>query len=121
MSEGRKQLTRMIWKFEWVQSINEFLEWKELQGVSKYAIIDHRQAWKLFVEQYPNLDIENMPIIRKAIMSFLRNKKAAYYNKLLQAFRQFFDYLVRECDMEFTNPYIDRSYLHKNTNLFDKE
>ena len=104
MSEGKKQLTRMNWEFNWQTSVEEFLEWKKLQGVSKYAIIDHRQAWKLFLQQYPTLDIEAMPIVRKAIMTFLRNRKAAYYNKLLQAIKQFFDYLIQECDMKIDNP-----------------
>jgi len=104
MSESRKQLGRMNWKFEWENSVVEFLEWKKLQDVSDYAIIDHRQAWKLFLRQYPTLDIENTQEIRKAIQTFLRSRKAAYYNKLLQALRQFFDYLICECAMEFENP-----------------
>jgi len=104
MSEGAKQLTRMNWEFEWEMSVVEFLEWKKLQDVSNYAIIDHRQAWKLFLRRYPNLDIEDMPAIRKAIMTFLQNRKAAYYNKLLQAIKQFFDFLVSECDMQFQHP-----------------
>lgn len=104
MQTPRKQLTRMIWKFDWSSSVEEFLVWKQLQGVSKYAIIDHKQAWSLFLRRYPDLDVGDVAAVRRAILGFLQNRNAAYYNKILQALRQFFDYLIDECDMKFVNP-----------------
>lgn len=104
MREGRKQLGQMNWKFNWGEMVEEFLDWKKLQGVSNFAIVDHRQAWKLFLQRYPNLDIEDMQTIRRAIMAFLQNRKAAYYNKLLASLKLMFDYLIEECHMLIQNP-----------------
>lgn len=41
--------------------------------------------------------------MRKEVQDFLRDKIASYYNKQLQAFRQFFDYLIG-CEVIEDNP-----------------
>ena len=37
-------------------------------GCFEVRIIVHKQAWKLFLKQYPNLDIEDMTSVRRAII-----------------------------------------------------
>lgn len=109
----KKQVGKIEFAFDWQTSVNEFLEWKKLQDVSEYAITDHRSAWSLFLRENQVLDLRDTKLVRRKIQGFLRDKKASYYNKQLQAFRQFFDYLIEEGEMSGENPC--KGIKYKNT------
>ncbi len=119
MAKAAKQLTRMKVDLNWVEMVEEFINWKKLQGVSNFAIVDHRQAWKLFLQKYPDLDIEDMQTIKRAIMAFLQNRNAAYYNKLLASIKLLFEYMIEENLMPLQNPCKGLQYRKTSVRIVD--
>ena len=91
-------------KFDWQRAVEEFAEWKMNCGATNYVSVSILRTWDLFLRDRPNLTLEEPKELRKEIQGFLKDKVAAYYNKQLQAFRQFFDYLIVECEIVTENP-----------------
>ena len=72
-----------------------FVRYKQAEGVSNYTQSSFRSACRQFLTDYKGTLRESVKLNR-AIAMFLADKKASYHNKLLQALRQFFDYCIVE-------------------------
>ena len=75
--------------------VEDFLQYKKAEGVTNYTITSFRSAYRQFLTDYKG-NLREETKLKKAVMIFLTDKKAGYYNKLLQALRQFFAYCVVE-------------------------
>ena len=73
----------------------EFLQYKKAEGVTNYTLTSFRSAYRQFLTDYKG-NLREETKLKKAVLIFLADKKAGYYNKLLQALRQFFAYCVLE-------------------------
>lgn len=100
--------------------IEEFLAWRKLE-VTEYTITNFRNNLRRFFNQYGNVVISNEKDLLMAVKSFLQPMKAGYFNKTLQALKQFFEYLKVECVIS-KNPCDGigfKSYTPKIVNLDD--
>lgn len=73
----------------------DFLNFKKAEGASQYTITSFRSAYRQFFAIYKG-NLKEQVKLKRAVLLFLTDKKAGYYNKLLQALRQFFDYCIHE-------------------------
>lgn len=73
----------------------EFIEYKRSYGVTEFTIRSIRSALNNFFAEYKG-SIKDYKKLRRGVMLFLTDKSNEYYNKLLQALRQFFDYCIGE-------------------------
>lgn len=100
--------------------IEEFLAWRKLE-VTDYTITNFRNNLRRFFNQYENSIINNEKDLIIAVKSYLQPLSAGYFNKVLQALRQFFEYL-REERVILKNPCKGisfKSYTPKIVNLSD--
>ncbi|KYZ75788.1 hypothetical protein AXX12_11345 [Anaerosporomusa subterranea] len=75
--------------------IIDFLNARKAQGITSFTLSSLRSALTQFFTAYKG-NIRNDQKLNQAVTIFLSDKKAGYYNKLLQALRQFFDYCICE-------------------------
>lgn len=75
--------------------MEEFLLLKKAQGVTDFTISSFRSALRNFLAGYKG-NIRDSRKLKQAAYLFLADKKSGYYNKLLQAIRQFFEYCIGE-------------------------
>lgn len=75
--------------------VEDFLNLKKAEGVTQYTITSFRSAYRQFFADYKGTLREGVKLHR-AVTLFLADKKAGYYNKLLQALRQYFNYCILE-------------------------
>jgi site-specific recombinase XerD len=74
----------------------DFLIMRRAQGITQFTISSHRSALRNFLADYKG-NIKDVRKLRQAVYVFLADKpKSGYYNKLLQALRQFFEYCIGE-------------------------
>ena len=71
----------------------DFLRFKKAEGVTNYTLTSFRSAYRQFFADYKGTLREEVKL-RRAVILFLADKKAGYYNKLLQALRQLFNYCM---------------------------
>lgn len=75
--------------------MEEYLLKKKAQGVTQFTITSHRSALRNFLANYRG-NIKDAKKLRQAVYVFVSEKKSGYYNKILQALRQFFEYVIGE-------------------------
>lgn len=75
--------------------MEEFLLFKKAQGVTNFTISGFRSALRNFLADYKG-NIKDSRKLKQAAHLFLADKKSGYYNKLLQALRQYFEYCIGE-------------------------
>ena len=75
--------------------VADFLLFKKAQGITNFTIRSYRSALRTFFAEYKG-NITNSKKLKQAVYIFLSDKTNEYYNKLLQALRQFFDYCIGE-------------------------
>lgn len=93
--------------------VSEFLEVKKAQGVTAFTIRSSKSALNNFFAEYKG-SITDGKKLKHAVCLFLADKTNEYYNKPLQALRQFFEYCIGENVLR-TNP-CDGLRYKKHTN-----
>lgn len=75
--------------------MEEFLLYKKLKGISKYTMSSYKSAITNFLNGYKG-NIQDEKKVKHSVEMFLLGRNNGYYNKLLQALRQYFDYCIGE-------------------------
>lgn len=75
--------------------VQEFTYFKEAQNVSSMTIISFKHTLNHFFAEYKG-NIQDTKKLQMAVSMFLVSKSNEYYNKQLQALRQFFGYCIGE-------------------------
>ena len=94
--------------------MEDFLLRKRAEGVTSFNISSHRSALRNFLAEYKG-NINNIHKLKQAVYVFLSDKKSGYFNKLLQALRQFFDYIIGELLKD--NPCLGLKYKRCNVRV----
>lgn len=89
----RRKITHV--DFDINSLIADFLILRQTKGLSKHALSKDAFALKLFVKDYLGT-ITDTTSVTIAIGKILCGKSNAYHNKLLQTYRQFFQYCIDE-------------------------
>lgn len=106
------QITQDINPFSLME---DFLLRKRAEGVTSFTISSHRSALRNFLTEYQG-NIKQVPKLKQSVYIFLSDKKNGYYNKLLQALRQFFEYLIGE-GLIHENPCTGLKYKRSNVRI----
>jgi site-specific recombinase XerD len=97
--------------------VSDFLDLKKSQGVTSFTIRSCRSALHTFLAQYKG-NISDGKKLSLAVGIFLAGKSNEYYNKLLQALRQFFDYCISEGILK-VNPCDGMRYKRHTTRIVE--
>ncbi|SDF06501.1 Tyrosine recombinase XerC [Sporomusa acidovorans DSM 3132] len=73
----------------------EFTYYKEAQQVTSMTITSFKHTLNHFFAEYKG-NIQDAKKLQRAVLMFLGGKSNEYYNKQLQALRQFFEYCIGE-------------------------
>jgi site-specific recombinase XerD len=95
--------------------MEEFLLIRQAEGITKFTVTSYRSALRNFLAVYRG-SIKDGNKLRQAVNIFLADKKSGYYNKLLQALRQFFQYLIGEGILK-TNPCDNLRYKREGSRI----
>lgn len=95
--------------------MEDFLLRKRAEGVTSFTISSHRSALRNFLAEYKG-NINNLQKLKQAVYIYLSDKKSGYYNKLLQALRQFFEYIIGEGLLQ-DNPCLGLKYKRCNVRI----
>ena len=68
--------------------VEEYLQYKELSGCSQFTINNQRGVLKRYMTIYSH-NINSLKEQHESILRYLQHKKNAYFNKELDALRQF--------------------------------
>lgn len=98
--------------------VEAFLDNCEIQGLGHDSLHGHRYALQLFFRIYEGDNLNSIAGLRKALGNLLRGKQDAYYNKLLNAVRKFFDYCLAEGIMR-SNPAMQFRYRRPTVRVID--
>jgi|GEM_PF-2742573 len=82
--------------------MEEFIIMRQTQGGTKFTLSSIQSGLRNFLAEYKG-NIKGVKKLKQAVHLFLADKKNGYYNKLLQALRQFFEYCIGE-DILKENP-----------------
>ena len=85
--------------------------------VTHFTISSHRSALRNFLAEYKG-NIKDVKKLKQGVTLFLIDKNSSYYNKLLQALRQFFDYCIGEGVLK-ENPCIGLKFKHSNVRIVE--
>lgn len=94
--------------------VNDFLQYKEISGSSKFTIDNQRSTLNRFMAIYKN-NISTLKDQHESILKHLRNKKNAYFNKDLDALRQFWKYYYDQLESK-DNPCDGIQFKSHNSN-----
>lgn len=97
--------------------VERFLEVCSAQGLTKDTLNSHRYALQAFFEMSEGLSSDEK-VLKREVGQFLKGKQDAYYNKQLNALRQFFAYCIEE-DVLKTNPAITYKYRRPTVQVVD--
>lgn len=75
--------------------LEEFIIMRKAQGISNYTATSYRSALRNFFAEYKG-SIKDSKKLKQAVYLYLSDKSSGYYNKLLQALRQYFEYCIGE-------------------------
>lgn len=99
--------------------MEDYLIKKRGQGVTQFTVTSHRSALRNFFAEYKG-NIKDVRKLKQASYLFLSDMKAGYYNKVLQALRQFFEFLIAEGIIK-ENPCSDMRYKRSNVRIVHHE
>ena len=77
--------------------VEEYLQYKELSGCSQFTINNQRGVLKRYMTIYSD-KINSLKEQHESILRYLQNKKNAYFNKELDALRQFWKFYYNHID-----------------------
>lgn len=93
MRNAKRKLSQQVNPME---VLNDFLLMRQAQGLTEFTTTREQYYLRTFFERN-EVDLNDTKALTQAIGQFLSEKKTGgYYNKVLQAFRQFFKYCVDE-------------------------
>lgn len=79
--------------------VNDFLQFKEISGSSKFTLDNLRNSLNRFMTVYED-HLSTLKEQHESILKHLRNKKNGYFNKDLDALRQFWKYYYQSIEEE---------------------
>ncbi len=97
--------------------IEEFLSHTAVRGVSQDTLNSHKYALNHFFNEYKS-SLDDVVAIRKRLQLLLKGNKDAYYNKRLNALRQFFKFCIDEEAMT-ENPALEYKYRKASIQIVD--
>ena len=81
------------------ETINEFLRFKEMSGVSPYTIESMTGTLRRYTNQYSS-SFGSFKEQQESVLQYLKNKKSAYFNKELDTLRQFWEFYYKSIGEE---------------------
>lgn len=116
MAKVRK-LSQVSKELDATTLVERFLEECSAQGLTKDTLNSHRYALQAFFNVSEGL-LSDEKVLKREVGQLLKGKQDAYYNKQLNALRQFFAYCIEEEVLQ-TNPAITYKYRRPTVQVVD--